>query len=77
MTVTTTNPVREARINQRLAHIHHRIEQICAIEGRAARFGGFGKNGEFDPERQRLIDETDLLLDALVAISGSLKFRQS
>lgn len=72
--MTCKNPVREAQINQRLHHIHQRLEQIAAIEAKASLVRGRGSNGEFDPERQRLIDETERLLDELQAIGGSPKY---
>lgn len=68
------NPVREARINDRLGQIHRRLADIAAIEAKAALVGGYGSKGEFDPERQRLIEETDHLLDELAAIGGTLPF---
>ncbi len=72
--MTCTNPNLEARINQRLQHIHQRLEQIAAIEASAAWVGGKGSKGEFDPERQRLIEETERLLGELEAIGGSPKY---
>ena len=69
-----TNPALEARLNDRLDQIHHRLADIAAIEDNAARVGGYGANGEFEPERDRLTAETDELLDALKAIDGSPKF---
>jgi|GEM_PF-1640207 len=68
------NPVREARFNDRLSQIHRRLADIAAIEAKAALVGGYGSKGEFDPERQRLIEETDRLLDELAAIGGTLSF---
>lgn len=73
-TNTRTNPAREALINDRLAQIHRRLADIAAIEAKAARVGGYGSKGEFDPERQRLTEETDCLLDELTAISSTLPF---
>ena len=68
------NPAREAQINDRLGQIHHRLADIAAIEAKAALVGGYGSKGEFDPERQRLIEETDRLLNGLAAIGGTLPF---
>ena len=68
------NPVREVQINDRLGQIHRRLADIAAIEVKAALVGGYGSKGEFDPERQRLIEETDRLLDELTAIGGTLPF---
>lgn len=54
--------------------IHRRLAGIAEIEAKAAPFGSYGSKGEFDPERQRLIEETDRLLDELTAIGGTLPF---
>ena len=70
-----TNPAREGQINRRLEAIHPRLQQIADIEANAARVGGIGADGRFDPERSRLIAETDRLLDELAAIGGSPAFR--
>ena len=68
------SPIREAKINNRLGQIHRRLADIATIEAMAALVAGYGSNGEFDPERQRLIEETDRLLDELAAIGGTLPF---
>lgn len=72
-----TNPVRETQINTRLEHIHRRLFRIAAIEAKAAPFKGLGSNGEFDPERQWLIEAIDQLLDELQRIAGSPKYRSA
>lgn len=69
-----SNPVREVQINKRLAQIHHRLVEIADLEAKAAPLRGIGSRGELDPERQRLIDETDRLLDELASIGGSPKY---
>lgn len=69
-----TNPALESRINDRLDQIHHRLADIAAIEANAARVGGYGAHGEFQPERERLTAETERLLDELEAIGGSPQF---
>lgn len=73
--MTCINPAREAQINRRLEAIHRRLRQIADIEASAARVGGIGADGRFDPERSRLIAETDDLLDELAAIGGSPVWR--
>ena len=70
--MTNTNPAREAQIQNRLGQIHRRLADIATIEANAAHVGGYGSKGEFDPERQRLIDETDRLLYELAASGGTL-----
>ena len=72
--MTKTDPIREARLNQRLDQIHQRLEKIAGLEAQAALVNGYGAMGEFDPERQRLVDETDAILDAMSAIGASPKF---
>ena len=57
-----THPTTD-RHNQRLTDIHDRMAWIARTEARAVLIGGHGSSGEFDPERQRLIEETDRLLD--------------
>ena len=69
-----TNLTRDALINDRLGQIHRRLADIAAMEAKAALVGGHGSKGEFDAERQRLIEETDRLLDELAAIGGTLPF---
>ncbi|MFL6846647.1 MAG: hypothetical protein ACJ8ER_17410 [Allosphingosinicella sp.] len=62
-------------MSDRLAQIHDRLVWISETEAKAALIKGFGANGEFDPERQRLVEETDRLLDELAAIGGSPKYQ--
>lgn len=52
-------------ITLRLSHIDQRLDWIATTEGRGVLFGTYGSNGEFDPERQRLIEESGTLLDRL------------
>lgn len=73
--MTCINPAREAQINRRLEAIHRRLQQIADMEANAARVGGSAADGRFDPERSRLIAETDRLLDELKAIGGSPTYR--
>jgi hypothetical protein len=70
----STNPIRETQINNRLEQIHRHLSQIADIEAKAAPFKGIGPNGEFDAERQRLIEETDRMLDELQSIAGLPKY---
>lgn len=75
--MTCSSLVREAAINQRLAQIQQRLADIAAMECASALAGGKGRaaQGHFDPERTRLIAESDDLLDEMEAIGGSLIFR--
>lgn len=68
------HPAREAQIKNRLGQTHRRLTDIASIERNASLVGGYGSKGEFDPERQRLIEETDRLLDELAAVGGTLPF---
>jgi hypothetical protein len=59
------DPKREAELLARLDSIHRRVEWMATTEGRAALVKGIGANGEFWPEKKRLLDETDRILDEL------------
>ena len=61
------------RINARLQQIHERLGQVADIEAKAAPVLGYGARGEFEPERDRLIAETDHLLDRMSTIIGITK----
>ncbi len=65
----------EEQLNARLDALHARLAWISNTEARAAWVNGFGANGEFDPERTRIIDEADRILDELQAAGGSPKFK--
>jgi hypothetical protein len=61
------------RINGRLKQIHDRLSHVANIEAKAAFVGGYGAGGEFEPERDRLIAETDRLLDRMGTIIGTTR----
>ncbi|ATC32514.1 hypothetical protein CA606_09220 [Caulobacter vibrioides] len=65
----------EQQLNQRLDAIHARLQWIADKEARATWLGTYGKDGEYDAERTRLIEQTEKVLDALVAIGESPKYR--
>lgn len=67
-------PTPDTLIHTRLAHIHARLASISDSEAKAAWVNGYGCRGEFMPERFRLIDETDKLLDELEQRGGTLPF---
>jgi hypothetical protein len=56
------------RINERLGALHKRLQQISDLEAEAAPYGGLAARGHFEPERDRIIAETDALLDRWEAI---------
>ncbi len=55
----------EQQLWKRLEHIHARIQWMADAEARAAMVGGEAANGQFWPEKLRLCDETDRILDEL------------
>jgi hypothetical protein len=56
------------RINQRLETLSQRLQEIADLEARDAPIGGIAARGVLDPERQRIIEETDALLDRWEAL---------
>lgn len=55
----------EEQIVERLKHIHDRIAWIADQEARSAWVKGWAADGHLDPERQRLIEEADTILEKL------------
>lgn len=51
------------RINKRLGTLSQRLQELAELEARAAPVRGMAARGILDPERQRIIEETDTLLD--------------
>ena len=49
----------------RLSQIHARIQWMADAEARAAMVGGAAADGRFIPEKLKLCDETDRILDKL------------
>ena len=56
------------RIKQRLRTLSLRLQDIAEMEARDAPGGGLAAQGILDPERQRIIEETDALLDRWEAL---------
>jgi hypothetical protein len=50
---------REKALQDRLTAIHKRVQWMANREAVAAWVNGFGANGEYWPEKERLLDETD------------------
>lgn len=59
--------VDEAQIQARLTQIHNRIQWLADTEARAAWVNGAAADGRFWPEKLKLLDEADALLDKLEA----------
>ncbi|MFC3179549.1 hypothetical protein [Cypionkella sinensis] len=59
--------VDEAQIQARLTQIHNRIQWLADAEARAAWVNGAAADGRFWPEKLKLLDEADALLDKLEA----------
>ncbi len=60
------NEEREAKLARRLEAIHKRVQWMANEEARAAWVGGIAARGEFLAEKERLLDETDRILDELL-----------
>ena len=73
--MTDINRQLEQLLNFWLDFVHYRLCWIAETEARAAQFGTYGSNGEFDPERTARIIQGALILDRLVAIGGTVAFR--
>jgi hypothetical protein len=65
-------PTTEDQILLRLSYIDARLSWISRREADTAWVNGYGSHGEFQAERDRLTDETDLLLQQLQSIGGSI-----
>ncbi len=46
-----------------IERLHKKLEWISEEEARSAQFGGIAAQGHFEPERERIIRQTDELLD--------------
>jgi len=64
----------EAQLNDRLDRLYERLQWISDREARAAWIQGYGSNGEFDAERDRLITKLEDTLDELQKIGGTPRF---
>ena len=60
-----------AQLEVRLNHIHTRVQWIADEEARSAWVKGFAARGDLMPEKIKLLDETDKILDKLMAESKS------
>ena len=60
-----------AQLEVRLSHIHRRVQWIADEEARSAWVQGFAARGGLMPEKIKLLDETDSILDKLMAESKS------
>ena len=67
----------EEELNARLDAIHARLQWISDAEARAAWVNGLAARGILDTERERLIQETERVLDDLQAMGGSPRFKPS
>ena len=57
-------------LNRRLGAIHEMVNRLADREAQAAWVGGYGANGEFIAEKDRLLDNADLILDKMEALLG-------
>ena len=58
------------RLSRRLRAIDQRLNRIAKQEETAAWVGGHGANGEYFTEKDRLVRETDMILDHVDALLG-------
>lgn len=65
----------EDELNRRLDAIHARLAWISDAEARAAWIGGWAAQGWHNPERTRLIEQAEKVLDELEKIGGAPKFK--
>ena len=65
----------EERLGARLAAIRERMSTIADLEAAAAPVGGIAARGIFEDEKDRLIAETDQILDRLTQLGASLPFQ--
>lgn len=62
-------------IRDRLALIDRLIQWISRREDLAAWVGGYGAHGELDPMRERLLIQSNRLLDRLQVLGGTPAFQ--
>jgi hypothetical protein len=62
-----TNDERKKRLEARLLSIHKRMQWIADTEMRAAWLNGAAARGEYLNEKERLIEETDRVVDELTS----------
>ena len=67
----------EQQLNERLTAIHKRLQWIADEEARSAWVNGLAARGVFELERDRLIEETEQILDKLTALGGLPEFKKS
>lgn len=56
---------KQKRLNQKLTQNNIRLQKIAELEARGAQFNSGAADGRLDPERQRLIEENNIILDEL------------
>jgi len=61
----------KAQLEMRLSHIHKRVQWIANEEARSVWVQGFAARGGLMPEKIKLLDETDSVLDKLMADTKS------
>jgi hypothetical protein len=60
---------REERLKERLSALDEKLQRISDREARAALIRGFGAEGEFENERDRLLALAEQILDELIKLS--------
>lgn len=58
----------ESRLSARLQRIGDRLQEIANLEARGAIIGSGAADGQLEPERDRLIAETEGIVDRLEAM---------
>jgi hypothetical protein len=57
---------RKRAIEQRLKDIHERVQWMADAEARSALVNGWAADGHLWPEKEKLIEESERLLDELM-----------
>ncbi|WP_428929718.1 hypothetical protein [Marinibacterium sp. SX1] len=59
----------DEKFHAEIERLHKRLEWISEEEARSALVGGIAAQGSFQPERDRIIQRTDELLDEWTALT--------
>ena len=66
----------DERSRAEIERLHKRLEWISEEEARSAMVGGAAAQGQFQPERDRIIKRTDEILDEWAALINARSARE-